>query len=419
MTYPSPVGPAYAIAVLGIITVFLTYHLGKELVGKYAALVAAGLMAVSSTTALYSRFSWNPNPAPLVSLIMIYATYYAWKKNAWAWTIVALCFSIMAQLHYLALLSAAGAGIIWLVALKQKVTKKQLLATVAGVLIFAASLTPLILFDATHNWLNAKGFANMIFGSEESFVRENATLQSKITKSIKETHGRGMHILLETTVGEERTANTLFLLIFVGILGFATYTAHKTNKNHGVVVVASYLFTGITGTALYEHSIFDHYIAYLFPVTFLTLGFGLTWMWQKHVIGKLVATGFTIWYLAYNLPRLPLASGGWTISDMKNVSQTILERVSEGEQYNLVLLSETGDIDAQNYRYYLHVSDKPPVPLDKRGEVDTLFIINEDRKLSKVVDSPVYEIVVFPDKEPKEVYTIPGGPEITVLKKSQ
>jgi hypothetical protein len=32
-----------------------------------------------------------------------------------------------------------------------------------------------------------------------------------------------------------------------------------------------------------------------------------------------------------------------------------------------------------------------------------------------VTDSPIYEIVVFPNKEPKEVYTTFDGPEITVL----
>jgi 4-amino-4-deoxy-L-arabinose transferase-like glycosyltransferase len=419
MSYPSPVGPAYAVGLLGVITVYLVFYLGRALVGEKAAVVGAGLMALSSTATIYTRFSWNPNPAPLVALLMIYATYYAWKKNAWAWVAVAFCFSILAQLHYLTLLSAAGAGLIWLLALQEKITKQQLLATLVGGLVFIASLTPLILFDATHNWLNAQGFSNMLFGSEEAFAREDTTLPAKIAKSIKETHGRGMHILLETTVGKERTANTVFLVIFVGILGFATYTALKKDKHHGKIVLASYLGTGIIGTAVYEHSIFDHYIAYLFPVTFLTLGYGLTWMWQRHLIGKVIAVGFSAWFLIYNIPRMPLQTAGWTITDMKAVSQTIYDRVDENEKYNIVLLSETGDIDGQNYRYFLHVTDKPPVPLEQRGAVDTLFIINEDRELEKVTDSPVYEIVVFPDKDPKEVYTIPGGPEITVLRKEK
>src|SRR5258708_24644946 len=64
LTYPSPIGPAYAIAILAIITLFLTYHLGKEMVGEEAAVVATGFMALSATAITFSRFSWNPHPAP-------------------------------------------------------------------------------------------------------------------------------------------------------------------------------------------------------------------------------------------------------------------------------------------------------------------------------------------------------------------
>jgi 4-amino-4-deoxy-L-arabinose transferase-like glycosyltransferase len=407
LSYPSPAGPAYAIAILGIITVGLMYYLGRKLVGETAALLAAGLMAISETVTQYSRFSWNPNPAPLVSLIMVYATYYAWKKNPWAWIIVALCFSILVQLHYLTLLSAAGAGLIWLVALKQKVTRQQL------------SLTPLMLFDSRHQWLNTTAFKNMLTGQEETFARESTTLPVKIAQTVKETHGRSLHFLFEISIGHQRTLNTALVLLFLGIFGTSTYKAYKTNKNHGLLVLASYLGTGIAGTALYEHSVFDHYIAYLFPVSFLIIGFCLAWLWEKHQIGKVFVLIFVVGFAVYNIPRLPLKNAGWTIFDMQRVSQSIYDRVKPGEKYNIVLLSGTGDIDGQNYRYFLHTTDRPPVLLEQRGEVETLFIINEDKKVPKVTDSPVYEIVVFPDKEPKEVYTIPGGPEITVLRKNE
>jgi hypothetical protein len=127
------------------------------------------------------------------------------------------------------------------------------------------------------------------------------------------------------------------------------------------------------------------------------------------------AVAFAGYFLWFNIPRIPLKNAGWTIADIQMVSNTIYQRVAPGEKYNLVLLSESGDIDAQNYRYYLTTTDKPPVRTEQRGEVETLFIINEDRKLNRVIDSPIYEIVVFPDKTPKEVYSTPDGPEITVL----
>jgi len=113
-----------------------------------------------------------------------------------------------------------------------------------------------------------------------------------------------------------------------------------------------------------------------------------------------------------------LKSVSWTIAHTQAVAKTIEDRVQPGEKYNIVLLTRTGDIEGQNYRYFLSTSDKSPVNKEENDAIDTLFIINDDRILKKVVDSPVYEIVVFPNKVPSEVYEIDNGPEITVLRRN-
>ena len=109
---------------------------------------------------------------------------------------------------------------------------------------------------------------------------------------------------------------------------------------------------------------------------------------------------------------------GWTVNDIQMTSEEILKHVQPGEKYNLVLLSESRDIDGQNYRYFLTTGHTRPVRTEDRDSIDTLFIINEEKILDKVTDSPIYEIVVFPNKEPAEVFNIPGGPEITVLRRT-
>jgi hypothetical protein len=102
---------------------------------------------------------------------------------------------------------------------------------------------------------------------------------------------------------------------------------------------------------------------------------------------------------------------------MRETSETLLRRVQQDEKYDIVLLSSSGDLEGQNYRYFLEVSAKPPVKPEERGNAETLFIINEDRVLKNVLASPVYEIVTFPNKTPQEVYTVRDGPEITVLRR--
>jgi len=104
------------------------------------------------------------------------------------------------------------------------------------------------------------------------------------------------------------------------------------------------------------------------------------------------------------------------MADIQQTSQEILKHVKPGEKYNLVLLSESRDINGQNYRYFLTTGHTRPVSENERGEIETLFIINEEKKISKVTDSPIYEIVVFPNKEPAEVFSIDNGQEITILR---
>jgi hypothetical protein len=427
LSYPSPLGPAYAIAVLGILTVYLTYRWGKNMIGTRAALIATLLTTFSVSAVTYSRFSWNPNLAPLVGLAIIYTTYKAWKHHPRWWIGVAVCFSILTQLHYLALVSLGGAGVIWLLQLrdiwlsrnhKHKTThfklQDLLLPTLIGVVLFIVSLTPLFLFDYKHDWLNAKAFQKL-FTKEEAFADNNQfSLVTKVPETLRETHGRGMHILFEHTIGKNRELNSA-LLVLVAVILVPLLLKPRRPTWPGEVVLLSYLVTGIVGTALYEHSIFDHYIAYLFPVAFLTLGLVLSRV-SRTALGAVVALGFIVFFLWYNIPRLPLKTGDWTIFEMQEVTKSIHQRLAKDEKYSLVLLSPSKDLYGQNYRYFLSTTDNPPLPPERAGEADTLVVINEEH-VQNVANLPIYEITIFPQKQVSESYTIDAGPEIIMFRK--
>ncbi|MFH2118632.1 MAG: glycosyltransferase family 39 protein [Candidatus Paceibacterota bacterium] len=430
LSYPSPMGPVYAVAILGVVATYLIYKLGKDLIGKAGALLATFFFTFSATINQTFRFSWNPNPAPFVSIIMIWATYQAWKKNPRYWIFVAIAFSVLIQLHYMTLLTVPAAGVIWLADFWQRhrrapkkprlywqELKKIILPTLIGTLIFLLSLTPLVLFDLKHGATNLQAFQNLLT-SEENFTTTNV-IQSpliKITETIKETEGRGMHILFEYMIGKNRLLNqSLLYLASIGLLAILWKKHQLGKKAKKEWVLIAYLGFGILGTALYQHTIFDHYIAYLFPITVLIYGLILTSI-KPRLLAILITLIFGGIFLQYNLPQLSFRDTGWTAADIEHTSQEILKHIQPGEKYNLVLLSESRDINGQNYRYFLTTGHTRPVTESERGTAETLFVINEEKKISKVTDSPIYEIVVFPNKEPAEVFNIDNGPEITVLR---
>lgn len=422
LSYPSPIGPAYAVAALGVLTVYLVYSLGKKLIGETGALIAAFFYTFSATTIHAVRFSWNPNPAPFVSILMIYATYLAWQKHPKYWLGVAVCFSILMQLHYLTLLALPAAGVIWLISVREHLLAKKLktllVPSLIGLAIFLFSLIPLVLFDLKHQGVNFKAFQAMFAGNENFTYTTQTNLINRLSVTLAETEGRGMHILFEYMIGKNRLLNRTLLL---GVAGFFVITIlNKREQKQSLAkewVLLAYLGFGILGTAFYQHTVFDHYIAYLFPVTALVYGYIFSKLKPRWLatIGLLMFAGY---FLRYNLPQLTLKDTGWTINDIQDTSQAILERVKPGEKYNLVLLSESKDLDGQNYRYFLTTGHTRPVEQEQRGEIETLFIIDEEKVLSKVTDSPIYEIVVFPNKEPAEVFTVNDGPVITVLRRA-
>ncbi|MFZ1721137.1 MAG: glycosyltransferase family 39 protein, partial [Microgenomates group bacterium] len=363
LSYPSPLGPVYAVAALSIFTTSLMYLLGKHMFGKRTALIATALFAFSSTVVTYARFSWNPNPAPFVSLWIVYSVWRSFNDPRW-WVVAILGLSVIIQLHYLTLLTFPAVGIIWLYQVWSKSKSKKLeiasilKPTAIGVVIFVISLLPLLLFDLKHNWLNTRAFYEMFFGESEISPQSLSTGQ-KLLSALAETHGRSLHILFEITIGKVRSLNTVLLL--AGIAAVAQLLRSKYKHQLGLRVLLVFFLVSVGGTAFYQHTIFDHYIAYLFPITMFLLAILINELLKIKIIGPIASFAFMFYFIAFNLKNYPLQSLGWTVLDMQQTTRTILDRVDQNEPYNLVLMSPTGDIEAQSYRYFLLASEKPPL----------------------------------------------------------
>ena len=80
-----PVGPAVANALIGTLTVFLTWLVTRQWFGRVAGVLSSLFFAISPVGIIYSRSSWNPNPAPLFALICAWGIYQVWvkQKNKW------------------------------------------------------------------------------------------------------------------------------------------------------------------------------------------------------------------------------------------------------------------------------------------------------------------------------------------------
>ncbi|PWU24052.1 hypothetical protein C5B42_00850 [Candidatus Cerribacteria bacterium 'Amazon FNV 2010 28 9'] len=415
MTYPDPVGPAIAVALIGIITNILLYVLGKEMVGKQAALIATILYTFSPIIITYTRFSWNPNIVPLFSLLTLWLLYKTWKGKRWYWAWIGVCVSILLQLHYITLVIAAFAGVVWLLEVAKMIRIKKVhvdffIATAIAVVVFILSLIPLAAFDLRHNFLNLHAFENFFHGNESHF---------RSFSQISATFYAGIGLLIRTNFelfGVKLPNYTMVLVatIIVVLGGFSLLQKRKRQEKVGVMFVLSLFIFSLCILSFYTESIFDHYLAFLFPVASLSAGILLSYLWGKAIMKPFVIA-LLIVFVGFSLEKYPgTANLGLNVDYFKRSAQVISTHVNPGEAYDILVFSGTKDFDGMAYRYFLTIDHRPPVDVGYVQTADKLFLIDEQRQ-ENVLASPQYDLAVWPNRIPTASFDIPNGPHVIEL----
>lgn len=425
LSYPSPIGPVFAVAGLSVLTVFLLFKITKQIFDQKTAFLATIFFTFSAGVVNLARFSWNPNIAPFFSLLMFYFSYLAWKKDSKYWLLTAACFSILIQLHYVTLLSLSGAGIVFLMQLIQKIRKsknkflkiekKFIKHLFLAILVFILSLTPLALFDLKHDFLNARSFTKILV-KEDSFDLQRKKGREGLSVFTKfftiDLRNRASQVLFEPSFAVNEINHPLLLVALISSIFYLVKNRGKLKD--GEKVLLAYLLPGIIGVSVYQHQVYEHYIAYLFPFVYIFYALFFAKFKNKFLILAMFIPCL-IFFIFSNAERYSIKDSDWKISDIEQTTQEIYQRVKENESYNIVLLSASKDLYGMNYRYFLNTYDNEPVKVEDHHRAEKLFIINEEKVEKNVLDSQVYEIVVFPNKNIIETFEMKNGPEISVL----
>lgn len=102
---------------------------------------------------MLSRFSWQPNPAPLFGLLAVYGVWLGRQKNSSKGWILAFMSSVsFIHIHYVRLLVGLTVAIFFLIQCLQhpRLGKTHLKLFGLWILFFAVSISPLIAFDIRH-----------------------------------------------------------------------------------------------------------------------------------------------------------------------------------------------------------------------------------------------------------------------------
>lgn len=427
----SPVGPAVMVALFGVATVFLVYHVTREFFGYYPALIAALLYAVSPLVIVYSRSSWNPNTVPFFSLLMLYVLYKGVVRHSLKRIIFSgILFGILLQLHYLSTFLGVIVGVYLLlgVLLHTKKHLQNILLLLKYYAVFAIGTligwSPFLAFEVRHGFPNIQSIAKFVFASgdtggnpryfiivQDVFVRLFGRLLLSFPK-IEDMHLYPANILQVWGISAYIIGIASILFCFYKL---STVYKKKNGSYLEYLLLLIWLFGGILLFGFYKKPIYDYYLGFLFPLPFILFGGLMSFLLSKGKIITGVTLVFVLGIVILNLYFNPFkAQGNNQLKQVRDISEFVLSQ-THGKPYNFAVISSGGNSDYA-YRFFFETHHMPPVTIqfpgadpERKTITDQLLIVCESNPC-KPLGYPLWEVAGFGPAE------IVGEWPVSVLK---
>lgn len=407
-----PVGPAVMVALFGAATVLLIFWVARVFFNERVGICASLLYAISPLVIAYSRSSWNPNPMPFFSLLVILTAYKAvnatkpWKPLL----LTGIFLGVAMQLHYLATFLAFFVGVFVFLTGKKQVESiiRKYFVVFLG---FLVGFAPFLAFEIRHGFPNTMTVVRFIFGStgDTGFAGE------KFTSIIWDVFFRLFGRLVTKFPPPEQVAisqnnalifwqyGTVFLGIFsAGLLFFQLWKAFKnSNKEKSqLLLLFLWLIFGVGLFGFYKKPIYDYYFGFLFPLPFLLVGNLIEKIFtSQRYFGKILAITLFVSLIWISLAGLPFRSPANKQKDqVKSIAEFVLEK-TDGKPFNFALVA--GQNSDHGYRYFFEIEENAPITIEnvnndpnRKTVTDQLLIVCEDTSC-KPLGHPLWEIAGF------------------------
>ncbi|MBU1032099.1 glycosyltransferase [Patescibacteria group bacterium] len=383
----SPVAAAGLNVTIGVLTVILIYCLGKIWFGRWAGLIAAYLYTISPVTIIYSRSSWNPNPAPFFTLLGILSLYKLHKSGNFLWLIpTGFVVGAALQMHYLAVILIPIVGILWIYEVFQRYFKKLksrklISGSLLGIASFLFIMSPLVWFDLRHNFLNYRAITELL--------SEGGAIKADFVSNILRIPSIFSYNLIGRYIGGENFYLTVIVSLLV-IIAFIYKFSYWPKFALGV-----WLIIGIFGLTFYQQAIYDHYLGFMNPVPFLLLGSLAAVRITNWKISRwFIPCGFAVlvvFLTIVNFQQSPLRfPPNNQLKKTQEVAKFVISQ-TKGKDFNFALLAKNNYDSAYQFYLDMYGHQSKQVPFDI---TDQLFVVCED-DVCQPINNPKYEIASF------------------------
>lgn len=397
----NPVGPAIGVALVGILTVFLLYKFCLLFFNRKIALMASFIYAISPLVVSYSRSSWNPNLLPFVSLLSLLILYYATQKNSFKlFVLIGFLLGIAMQLHYLAIFLGT---IVFFYVLFTTFFKENIFVILPRIikrysaifLGFLVGWSPFLAFELRHNFPDFISVSNFLLHSGNTGAGGNflATIYDVFFRLF----GRLVlaYPLQEHFYKFSKIAVSSWTILVIAVavcstiilaINFYKSLKQKNENFYKYSLLFFWLIVGVLLFGFYKKSIYDYYLAFLFPLPFILVSLFINFIYEnkKHVgrLSKYLATILFVIIFLLNVQGIPFRyEPNRQLNQMKTIADFVMTR-TDAKPFNFALI--TGGNSDHAYRYFFTIWSNPPKIIqdfehDPQRETvtDQLFVVCE------------------------------------------
>jgi 4-amino-4-deoxy-L-arabinose transferase-like glycosyltransferase len=254
---PSPVVPAFIVALLSSLTVLLIYFFCEKFFSQKVAIFASLFYAVSPLSIEYSRFAWNPNPIPFFTMATFYFLYvYIYKQKYYGLILGTITANLALQLHY------QGMVILAFFVLVLFVTKKLSIKQFGKLIVINLILfLPFFIHEYTNNFENTKGIISFLFKTQSGSGLKFFGIPFFIKFIFRD---------FSTFIGE-----TLFfknhMLGFIGFLILSFSLVFTKSKMSSIKLLRCFLIFSFVMLFFYKNSLINFYLLFLIPIVIIYL----------------------------------------------------------------------------------------------------------------------------------------------------
>jgi hypothetical protein len=272
--------------------------------------------------------------------------------------------------------------VLFLVFKINKLNQKKLKNLIFPFFILMLLISPLILFDLKHQFVNTKGFID-IFKSRSDQGFSLGDVFSRSRDRLRQLFS----LFLGFSERDWKTNLTVFGVLAMVLVEFIR---HKKAK---FIIIYSWFFWGILSLGFYRESFYPHYFGFLFPLPALLVGQALTKIYEN---GKKIRIVSLLLFFLFIVQMLRITWQDLSRPPVLNIRLVqkivrLIQKESNNEQFNFALLANNNYDDS--YRYFFRLWQIPAV---YQTEVSRqLFVVCEDENICHPQGNPKWEIALF------------------------